>query len=96
MAELKGREINNALLSKGFRKHENDHTYYVLYIRGKRTSIRTKLSHGSREYNDTLLSLIKRQLRMPSLQFLLDYVDCKADKEDYVTHLIEKEEIRFS
>jgi hypothetical protein len=97
MAELKELEIDSALLRKGFRKHENDHAYYLLYVDGKRTSIRTKLSHGSKtKYDDGLLSIIKRQLKMPNLQFLVEFVQCKKREEDYVTHLKEKEGILFS
>jgi hypothetical protein len=43
------RDIASALQQKGFRKKENDHTFFHLWVDDKKTAVFTKLSHGERE-----------------------------------------------
>jgi hypothetical protein len=42
---------------------------YWLVISGKRSSIRTRLSHGEREANDSLQHLIAKEMKLSSSQF---------------------------
>ncbi|MFV9631904.1 MAG: hypothetical protein ACNYWM_12655, partial [Methanosarcinales archaeon] len=56
--KIKTRKIDSALKEKGFIAKERDHTFYFLVINGKQTKIHTKLSHGSKEYGDQLLSVM--------------------------------------
>lgn len=62
MTVLKARDIEAALLSKGFQQDNTHHKYYWLYVRGRRTRIRTHLSHGSSDYGDALLIQVKKQM----------------------------------
>jgi hypothetical protein len=49
MASWKWRSVRRALLDKGFRlERSTNHEYYRLYVQGKASSVRTKVSHGSK------------------------------------------------
>lgn len=92
---IKTRKIASALTRKGFveqggRKRKK-HIFYFLYVDGKKTSIRTKLSHGINEYNDTLLSLMRKQLKFDKKEELEDFIDCtKMNFEEYLSMLSDK------
>src|SRR5947209_6055145 len=69
------REVAAALEHKGFRKKENDHTFFHLWVAGKKTAIWTKISHGLKEIGDKLLGMMARQVRLSAKQFR-DLVEC--------------------
>jgi hypothetical protein len=62
--------ITRALLAKGFREFENNHTHYVLYVDGASTHVRTKVSHGEREADDWLMAQMAKQLHLTKKLFL--------------------------
>jgi hypothetical protein len=55
------KEIGAGLQKKGFVPRENDHTFYHLFVNGKKTVISTKISHGEKEIGDKLLGMMARQ-----------------------------------
>ena len=87
------REIEKGLLKKGFVKDDNDHTWFRLKVDGKITKIRTKTSHGSKnkDYGDTLLLMIRRQLHLETKAQLLRLIDCVLEYRDYILYLRTKE-----
>ncbi len=85
-------KIKNALLKKGFSSKESDHTYFTFYLEGKQTNIRTKLSHGLREYGDDLLGKMARQLKLNKKE-LNDLIECPMDYKKYKEVLKTKNEI---
>lgn len=86
---MKTRAIRSGLKAKGFEEFENDHTFLLLVVDGKRSSIRTKLSHGETDCNDPLLGMMARQLRLSRRQFE-DLVNCPLSREGYLSILREK------
>ena len=78
-------ELASAFQRKGFRPREAEHTWYYLYIAGKRTPIRTKLSHGTqyRQYGPTLLGKVADQLHLTAAE-LADFVDCPLTYDSYI------------
>jgi hypothetical protein len=84
---LQARQVDSSLTSKGFHKVDNDHHFYFLYHNGKKTSIRTKISHGEREISDTNCGLMARQMKLTTPQFK-QFVDCKLVHAAYVELLI--------
>lgn len=94
MATRKPKELKQGLKNKGFKESNQDHKFYFLYIDGKRTPIKTKVSHGSKEYGDGLLIAMKHQVRLDTKQQFLDLVDCDMTKEEYIQFLIEKKIIQ--
>lgn len=92
MTTRKTRVIKSSLKKKGFRESTNDHYWYVLYYRGKKSSIRTRVSHGKGEYGNSLLGKMAGQLKLSGSQ-LLDLIDCPMDQEDYIRILLEDEKL---
>jgi len=90
MTQLPRRKIELGLLRKGFRKDNVDHRVFRFYVGGKKTSISTFLSHGSRykEYDDDLLSKMKRELCMSNKKYLIDFIVCPVTQERYTGDLI--------
>ena len=77
------RNIAAALTRKGFRSHHGDHVYYYLYVGDKKTSIRTKISHGENEIGENLLAVMARQVKLTKKLFG-DLVDCPLTHDQYV------------
>ncbi|WP_298018238.1 hypothetical protein [uncultured Parasphingopyxis sp.] len=85
MAQRKRRDIDKALQKKGFKKSENDHSYYIYHdLSGRKTTKRTKLSHGTqhKDIDDSLLTVMARQIKLPKKKFL-ELVDCTLDQKGY-------------
>jgi hypothetical protein len=78
--------VDAALRQKGFLPHNGDHVYYYLYVDGKKTVVRTKISHGEKEIGDNLLSLMARQVKLTKKLFG-DLIDCPLTHDQYVTQL---------
>lgn len=93
MASFKAKVIENALCSKGFEKNNTHHRYFRLHHNGKKTGIKTKLSHGRKEYGDQLLGEMKRQLCFDTNKQLSQFIDCSITQKDYIKILKKKEKI---
>jgi hypothetical protein len=85
----KARDIETALVKKGFVKKTAHHTLFYLRINGKITGIHTFMSHGIREYDDPLLAKMKSQLHL-SAKELESFIRCPLTFKEYVTILIER------
>ncbi len=87
----KGRDIDAALIKKGFKKTNGDHVWYHLYdpLTGA-TLAQTKMSHGvmGSSVSAKLISQMARQLRLTKSQFL-EFVDCTLSEESYRAVLTE-------
>jgi len=77
------REVGAGLLKKGFLARENDHTFYHLYVAGKKTPVYTKISHGEREIGEKLLGMMARQVGLSKRDFL-DLIDCPLTFDEYL------------
>jgi len=90
MASVKTADLVAALLRKGFRQDNTHHKYFWLYDGEKRTHVHTPISHGLREYGDSLLSRVKKQLFLDTKRQLLNLVDCPLSQQDYLGILVQK------
>lgn len=86
MTVLKNKDVVNGLTKKGFEVSQGDHRFFVFYADGKKTSIRTKVSHGSKEVNDSLIGIMSYQLKLDKKMFV-DLIQCPLSKEAYVAEL---------
>ncbi len=97
MATWKWRTVRRALLAKGFRlDRSTDHEYYRLFVGGKASSVRTKVSHGNKgelNSNSPLIKKYQRQLRLDK-KLLEDLLDCPLTGEDYVRLLVANGELK--
>lgn len=83
MSSIKTKKIESALLRKGFQQKGSRHKKFTLYdSSGRRMPIVTVLSHGSLEYNDGLLNLMAKQLRLKKGDFH-NLVNCFLTLDDY-------------
>ena len=88
-------KIVSSLKSKGFKPSEGDHTFYTLFVDGKKTSVFTKISHGSKykEYGDPLLDLVKKQMGLTKEE-LREFIECTLEEKTYIEKLKTKNRIR--
>lgn len=81
-------DVEKSLLNKGFQSGGGDHNYFFYYsIAGKKTIVRTKTSHGSREIDDNLLAQMAKQCKLSNKDFGL-LIECPLSRDDYETKLI--------
>lgn len=69
MATRKVKDIEMALQKKGFQLKQSQHRFCI-QVEGKKTSIRTRLSHGVKEYDDHLLGQMVKQVKLPKEDLL--------------------------
>lgn len=93
MNPVKTRKLGKVLKSKGFEDEERDHTYYILFQGDKKTSIRTKISHGSTEYNANLLAQMSKELHL-SLGEFDRFVECSLSYADYIDMMIQRKHLQ--
>jgi predicted RNA binding protein YcfA (HicA-like mRNA interferase family) len=86
MVSIKTNDILHGLEKKGFIRSEGDHSHFVLYLNGKKTFIRTKVSHGSSEIGDHLISLMSWQLNLDKKKFM-DLIYCPLTLDAYIKEL---------
>lgn len=92
MAQRRRRDIESALEKKGFRRFENDHTWFVYFTEdGKKTTRRTKTSHGASgsSIGQPLLGMMAKQCGLATAEFL-ELVDCPRTRESYQELLAER------
>lgn len=87
MSPIKTSVLEKALTDKGFELSSTHHDMYWLHNGTKKTSVRTRISHSSKEYDDNLLSLMSKQTKLSRADFQ-DLIDCPLSKEDYIAKLI--------
>lgn len=88
MATRKQREVEAALVKKGFRQKEGDHSFFTYHRASdeKKTAVFTKTSHGESEIGAPLLGIMARQCRLSKGEFL-DLVDCPLAQVEYEAKL---------
>lgn len=86
MVVLKPQKVIRALKKKSFKSFPGDHTRLILFVNGKKTEIKTKVSHGSQEINDYLIGRMASQLKLDKKGFL-DYVSCTKTTREYIEEL---------
>jgi hypothetical protein len=85
MAQRRRRDIESALEKKGFRRSDTDHAWFVYFTDdGKKTTARTKTSHGASgtSIGSPLLGMMAKQCGLATGEFL-DLVDCPLTRESY-------------
>jgi len=92
--------IKKSLSEKGFRCNsgERDHEFYYFYYNNKKTTIRTKISRGTKykTYDINLLQLMKNQLRFNNLDQTHRFLSCHMAEEEYIFFLLENNIIHSS
>lgn len=94
MKPRKPKDLMKTLEKKGFIKESSNkkthHIFYYFVHNNKKTHINTYFSHGSKDYDKFLMSMIKRQLKFTDSNDCELFFDCTFTKENYEVMLIEK------
>jgi len=81
-------DVEYGLKNKGFLVADSHHHYFIYYsLEGKKTSVKTKTSHGQREISDDLIAKMARQLKV-SRSVFLNLVDCPLSRKEYENILV--------
>lgn len=77
-------DISKRLKRKGFVGTDNDHEYLSFCLDGRKTHIRTKVSHGGggRNISVDLLKKMAEQCAL-SIQDFRNLLECPLDEEEY-------------
>ena len=86
MTQLKPRTVESNLTRKGFRQTEGDHSRFVFYFEGRKTEIRTMVSHNSRDIGDELIHRMAKQVRLSKNEFV-ELASCTMGEEAYTARL---------
>lgn len=95
MKVRKVKDLVKTLKKKGFELYpeKDHHKFYYLIVDGKKTSINTYISHGASEYGDTLMQMVKKQLRFQNTRTAEDFFDCPLTMDKYIKILKEQGDI---
>ena len=94
MSSFPTRQIRGALCAKGFLEDQTHHSLHWLVVGGQKRSVRTRLSHGLREYGDELLGRMARQMHLRRRE-LDEFIECPMTREVYVRLLIDRGVLRI-
>ncbi len=89
MPTLKVREVLGNLGRKGFQLKTGSHLFLILWVNGKKTSIRTMISHGARDLDNWEISQMAKQTKLKSGEFV-ELATCPMSQEKYLEVLREK------
>lgn len=90
---LKANVLESALTKKGFTEDvSKKHKKYAIIKNGKKTGINTHTSHGHKEIDDSMLSVIARQMKITRKE-LYRFADCTLTEDEYMKILIDKKEL---
>jgi hypothetical protein len=92
MTTFKAMDIEQALTKKGFSLDTSHHKMFWYYSAGKKTSIRTRVSHGIDEYGDSLIGQMARQVGLTKAQ-LSSFITCTLSAEQYQAILVTSKKI---
>ena len=84
MKPFPAREVDAALLRKGFVKRQGDHAYYHFKYRGCDVGVSTKISHGEKEIGPGLIKRMRAQMRLETNADFGRFVDCPLTFGEYV------------
>ena len=82
-------EVESALKRKGFKEDLRHHKYFIFYNDGKKTRVKTKVSHCHQEINDHLINQMKKQLHLSKSQFE-NLIRCPLSEEEHKAILKEQ------
>jgi hypothetical protein len=81
---VRTRDIKTALLKKGFVKYNSHHEMYGLAVDGRKSGIRTRISHGERKADRWLQRQMATQLKLSASEFA-GFVECGLTRETYIS-----------
>ncbi len=85
---IKSDKAKRSLVKKGYKKSDTHHRYYRYHHNDVLTESYTLFSHGSSyDISNELLSKMRIQLRMDTIQQVRDLLNCPMKEEDLINIL---------
>lgn len=83
--QIDRRKIESSLRKKGFVEEGGSHKYFHHIVNNKYTGAYTFLSRGSgyKTYGVSLLKVMKKELRLDTLEQVKRLLECPMDGEEY-------------
>jgi hypothetical protein len=94
MRPFSARDVEAALLRKGFTARESHHTMFHFIHDGKDVGVSTKISHGEREIGIGLVKRMRAQMRLRTNTEFQRFVECPMTKDEYEQVLCEEGVLR--
>ncbi|SFJ25735.1 hypothetical protein SAMN02910355_1829 [Terrisporobacter glycolicus] len=85
-------KVESSLKKKGFIQEPGDHKYFVFYCDGKRSKIRTKVSHNGQDIGDSLIKCMSKQVHLNKSDFA-DLINCPLSKEEYTKKMKDEKNV---
>ena len=82
MTTFKSKKVEKSLKKKGFKQEPGDHKFFVLYVDGKRTNIRTKTSHCGQDIDKYLINQMRKQVHLEE-EDIINLIKCPLSEEEY-------------
>lgn len=89
MATYRTLDFSRALTQKGFVVDQTHHNMFWLLADGRKTQIRTRVSHGEKTFDDSLASQRRKQLGGLSKDQMRDFIECPLTKEQYLAFVVQ-------
>ncbi len=88
MPTYRTQEFEAALERLGFRRDKTHHNMFWYFRDGRKTSLRTRTSQGEKEFDESMLSMRRKQLGNLSKSQFLDLMNDRLTPEAYLQHLL--------
>ena len=83
------KDFEAALERLGFRRDTTHHHMFWYFDGDRKTSVRTRTSHGEKEFDDSLLSMRRRQIGQLSKPQFLALLNGSLTPEAFRQHLLD-------
>ncbi len=82
-------DFEAALERLGFRRDKTHHNMFWYYLGDRKTALRTRTSQGEKEFDDSLLSLRRKQIGNLSKAQFLEVLNGRLTEEAYRQYLLQ-------
>lgn len=89
MPTYRTQDLEAALGRLGFRRDKTHHNMFWFYLGDRKTALRTRTSQGEKEFDDSMLSMRRKQIGNLSKAQFLDMLNGRLTPEAYLQHLLD-------
>ncbi len=95
MATYDTDKFRKALQAKGFEEDPTHHNMYWYWLDGKKSSVRTRTSHGEKQFDDSMLSMRQKQIGNLSKEQMIDFIECPFTADQLRQHLLDRQIVKL-
>lgn len=82
-------DFEAALERLGFHRDKTHHNMFWYYLENRKTALRTRTSQGEKEFDDSMLSLRRKQVGNLTKSQFLEMLNGRLTEEAYRQHLLD-------